>query len=440
MVPPLPIGRRTPTGPRRSVAALLVVVLTAVSLAADAALTRSPDADHGADWPGWGFTHTQYSADHGEDAAVRSVQLALANQPMTQAQAIMGWGADNPEPSPGVYDFTSLDERMDFIRRSGGTPVITLCCAPDWMKGGAPGETEWSRLTEAPSREHFADFAALSAVVARRYPYVRHFMVWNEWKGFFDEEENRWDAEGYTDLYNEVYDALKAVDPRNRVGGPYVDMISEPAGSPHASASLFGSWGSADQRVLDAVTYWLANKHGADFVVVDGHATMATGAADEFVALSKFSAVNRWIGEQTDLPIWWSEWYVQRPDKDWSPRHRVALRVAAMIELAQSGAQTVLYWNPDPGRDDCATCLWTDTRAEDGGRPLPFLTEVLQAFARWFPPGTQLRPTPAAPELRVLAQDRAMVVVNTTDRPVTATVDGHGVALAPYETRWFTAP
>jgi hypothetical protein len=439
---PLPLGRRTPTGRRRSVAALLAVAITGVLLAADARLPRRSDTvGHGyADWPGWGFTHTQYSADHGEDAAVRSVQRTLGQQPMTQAQAIMGWGVDNPEPSPDVYDFTSLDERMEFIRRSGGTPVITLCCAPDWMKGGVPGETDWNRLTEAPSPEHYADFAALSAVVARRYPYVRHFMVWNEWKGFFDDEENRWDAEGYTDLYNQVYDALKAVDPRNRVGGPYLDMTSEPVDSPNASVSLLGSWGSGDQRVLDAFSYWLAHKHGADFVVVDGHATTATGAADEFTALSKFSAVNWWIREQTDLPIWWSEWYVERSHKDWSPEHQVALRAASMIELAQSGASTVLYWNPRPRSAGCATCLWTDTRAEDGGRPLPFLTEVLQPFARWFPSGTDLRPVPAPPGLRVLAQDRAMVVVNTTEERVTATVDGQQMALRPYETRWFTAP
>ena len=427
-----------PIGRRRSVAVLLVAIVTGASLAADARLARSFDIDHGADWPGWGFTHTQYSADHGEDAAVRSVRLALAAAPMAQAQAIMGWGADNPEPSPGVYDFTSLDERIEFIRQSGGTPVITLCCAPDWMKGGIPGETRWNRLTEAPSREHYADFAALSAVIARRYPDVRHFMVWNEWKGFFDDDQNRWDAEGYTDLYNQVYDALKAVDPRIRVGGPYLDMTGGPVGSPNSSTVLGGSWGAADRRVLDAFDHWLLRKRGADFVVVDGHATTEDGAADEFTALGKFSAVNRWIREQTDLPVWWTEWYVEPPGPDWSADHQIALRAAAMIELAQSGAQTVLYWNPRPSGPECAVCLWTDTSVEDGGRPLPFLTDVLQPFARWFPPGTRLRPVPAPPELRVLAQDRAMVVVNTTDDSVTATLEGRLMRLEPFETRWFT--
>src|SRR3712207_8647941 len=67
-------------------------------------------------------------------------------------------------------------------------------------------------------------------------------------------------------------------------------------------SSLLGSWGSADQRVLDAFTYWLAHKHGADFIVVDGHATTATRAADESTALSKFSAVNRWLDRKSTRP------------------------------------------------------------------------------------------------------------------------------------------
>jgi hypothetical protein len=195
-----------------------VVVVVIVLL-----LTSSCASNGSARWPGWGFTHTEFSADHGSSAAIAAVQQALADQPMVQNQHIMGWGADNPEPAPGVYNFASLDRRINFIRATGGIPVITLCCAPDWMKGGVPGKTDWGQLTKAPLPEHYADFAELSAVVARRYPDVRHFMVWNEFKGFFDEENKRWDAASYTELYNQVYKAVKAVNPLNRVGGPYID-------------------------------------------------------------------------------------------------------------------------------------------------------------------------------------------------------------------------
>ena len=78
---------------------------------------------------------------------------------------------------------------MQLIADSGVTPVITLCCAPDWMKGGQPGETDWSRLEVAPDPAHFADFAELAADVAKRYPQVKHFIVWNELKGFHDDEQ-----------------------------------------------------------------------------------------------------------------------------------------------------------------------------------------------------------------------------------------------------------
>ncbi len=63
----------------------------------------------------------------------------------------------------------------------GRHPVLL----PDWMKGGKAGadNTNWSQaaLETAPDRAHYADFAALAATEsAKRYPDVRHFIVWNE--------------------------------------------------------------------------------------------------------------------------------------------------------------------------------------------------------------------------------------------------------------------
>ncbi|MGH3918267.1 MAG: GH39 family glycosyl hydrolase [Pseudonocardiaceae bacterium] len=426
MAPMMHAGsRRTSQGFRWMVlAAIITLVLTSSDV-------KAVDMR----WPGWGFTHTEFSADYGSAGAVVAVQRALASQPMAQNQHIMGWGAENPEPEPGVYRFGSLDHRINFIRKAGGTPVITLCCAPDWMKGGTPGKTNWNRITAAPLPEHHADFAALSAVIARRYPDVRHFMVWNEFKGFFDEENNRWDAEAYTNLYNEVYEAVKAVNPLNRVGGPYIDMASPPSGTTGHASSLRGPWGSVDQRALDAFNYWLAHKRGADFVVIDGHTTEGEGGLDEFAALEKLSAASRWIRARTELPLWWAEWYVEPADSGWSLQQQTAVRTAAMIEMAKSGVNTALYWHPSPSDVDCATCLWSDTESKDGGRSLPFLS-VLQNFALWFPPGTHLEEIPSPATVRVLAQPRMLVVVNTLSSPVTVSIDGRDVRLAPYETPW----
>ncbi|HEX2073569.1 MAG TPA: hypothetical protein VHF92_07270 [Geodermatophilus sp.] len=393
--------------------------------------TPSPETQQ---WPGWGFTHTQFSADAGARGAVRSVQQALQEQPLVQVQAIMGWGAENPEPSPGEYDFDILDRRIEFIRQSGGIPVITLCCAPDWMKGGPEGATDWDQLEVAPLPENYADFADLAGVVAERYPDVHHFLVWNEFKGFWNEDDNTWDAEGYTDFYNQVHAAVKEAHPDALVGGPYVPMVSAEG---EDSGSLAGDWGAVDPRVLDAFDYWLANNRGADFVVVDGHAVAPDGV-DPFDAVAKFSAVNDWIRERTDLPIWWAEWYLDPAVEEWPADQQIAIYTAAMMEFARSGTQTALYWNPTPGGGSCATCLWTDTTRSEGGEALPLL-QTLQGFTRWFPAGTELTEVDAPDGLRVLAQREAMVMVNTTDERLSATVGGTEVTLDPYETRWVPA-
>ncbi|TNY38538.1 GH39 family glycosyl hydrolase [Thermomonospora catenispora] len=392
-------------------------------------------APYRAPWTVWGFTHTDRSADVGpaSDVAAR----ALSRQPLIQNQHIMGWGADNPEPEPGRYDFSSLDRRIDYIRRTGGIPVITLCCAPDWMKGGRPGDTDWSRLEVAPLPEHYDDFARLAAAVARRYPDVRYFAVWNEMKGFFDPRLRRWNHEGYTRLYNLVYDAVKAVNPENKVGGPYVPMYSHVGGP---GSSLRGEWGSVDQIALDAVEYWLTHKRGADFITIDGPTASDDRDVypDEITALDKFTAINTWLRSKTDLPIWWNEYYIEPRDDPWDENKRAAMHAASLIDQAKSGAATVLYWNriPKDGDRTCAGCLWVTTSVPDGGTPGRML-QVLQSFARWFPAGTPIIDVRASsPDVRVLAQPRKAVAVNVSDLTVRTRVGDARITLAPYEVRW----
>jgi hypothetical protein len=60
---------------------------------------------------------TQYSADQGSDTATQRVEGLLEKQSLPQIQHIMGWGAGNPEPSKGRYDFSEMDRRIDIYRR-----------------------------------------------------------------------------------------------------------------------------------------------------------------------------------------------------------------------------------------------------------------------------------------------------------------------------------
>ncbi|MGK5550669.1 GH39 family glycosyl hydrolase [Actinomadura kijaniata] len=462
-------GTRPPRGPRRwrpdllaaLVAALLVAAPAAVLVAGrsggdaapgraaertgDRAGARGPVVGGGgatAAWPSWGLTHTQHTLPL--SAAASRQRAATARQPVAQVQSLMGWGATNPEPSPGRHDFTTLDRRVDLIRATRGTPVITLCCAPDWMKGGTAGRTDWTRLEKAPDPAHYDDFANLAATVARRYPDVRHYLVWNEFKGFWDPARNTWDAAAYTALYNKVYTALKKVDPRIRVGGPYIPMDSNPPGQGPPS-EVSGPWGAVDPRVLEATRYWLRNKAGADFLAVDGASLpgrtgrpgQAPARVNEIDALAKFPAVTRWLREQSGdrLPVWWAEWYVQPRGVTWSDERLGAVQTAAMMEFARGGASAAFYWSPQVATSaECLGCLWSGTAA--GNRGTPTLT-MLQNFTRWFPPGTPLLAMASSnPDIRVLAQPRQMVAVNTTGRPARTLLNGKALELGPYESRW----
>lgn len=362
---------------RRAVAAVLAVVATTTVLYLGA---PAADAQVRSSTMRLGVTHTRFSADSWNDPeAVARARSLLRAAPVFQNQHLMGWGTESPEPSPGAYDFSTLDARMELIRATGGTPVITLCCAPDWMKGGVAGRTDWTRLEVAPRAEHFAAFAELSRRTALRYPDVRHFQVWNELKGFWDPARNRWDVEAYTRLYNQVYEALKSVDPTIQVGGPYVPMDSwaDASTMSHPSA-IRGAWGVLDQRAMDAVDYWLANKRGADFVTVDGWTTTKDEGlvTDEFTATQKMAAVTTWLRSRTTLPIWWAELYPIPERAQWAPAHQAEVFAVALEQLRGAGASVVLLWEPQADGDRCAGCLWSDTRRRGGGMPTPLWTTV----------------------------------------------------------------
>jgi hypothetical protein len=317
-----------------------------------------------------GWTHAQYSADAWFNAgAVASAENVLRDTARVQNQHIFGFGVLNPEPAPGVYDWSSLDQRMALIRKTGATPVITLCCAPDWMKGGAHGSTDWSKLEWAPDPAHFDDFARLSALAAQRYPDVKHFLVWNEMKGFWNTAANRWDYEGYTAMYNKVFTAVKAVRPDALVGGPYVVVDTWPSANTSNPSALSGPWGVFDQRPLDVIQYWNQHKIGADFVVLDGGIVNKTYtiSTDRVTAAGKFEVITRWAKQTTGLPVWWAELY-PIPPGNLSEAEEADATMVALDSIARGGGSVALLWGPN-GTGDCWGCLFTDVRYAGGGVP-----------------------------------------------------------------------
>jgi hypothetical protein len=342
-----------------------------------------------------GLTHTEFSADPGGNPDAVSRAKKLLRQLDAQNQFIMGFGVANPEPSPGVFHWKTLDQRVKLMRRTtpGNRPVVlTLCCAPDWMKGGKAGHTDWSKIDQAPTPSHYQDFADLAAAVAARYPQVHYFQVWSELRGFYDHGANAWNMANYTAMYNDVYKAVKAVNPAIKVGGPYVNMASCVA--PYHGcrlSTLHGKWGTMDRRSLDAITYWLAHKAGADFLSVDGgprDSNYDPPLSDYKVALGKLRAADRWMRHQTSLPIWWSEVKLSNRthyDPNGGLTHSATATVRTLRALAESGSRVALLWcgercfsSIDGGRG-----MWSATNTPDGGVPTLVDKRVVHTLGRW---------------------------------------------------------
>ncbi|GCE12646.1 hypothetical protein KTT_25050 [Tengunoibacter tsumagoiensis] len=398
-----------------------------------------------------GITHTQYSADNGNDstAVSRARQLIQRAAPI-QNQHIMGWGADDPEPSPGKYNWGSLDERVQLMQQTQGTKVLTLCCAPGWMRP-AGYQNDWSNLEVAPDPSHLQDFVALVKQVVLRYADIHYFQVWNELKGMYAgspgsdpalANENRWDYERYTTLYNAVYDVIKSVRPDAQVGGPYVVMDSDGNRSQMSNPGPDYAWGTLDQRPLDVIRYWLEHKHGADFIAIDGSSANRDKVwrSNEFDAGQKFIDVANWIRQQgsggATLPIWWAEWYAGDPSSTvQSLAYYNALTASNEIYTLQSGVNVLFLWDPQGDMQGLSTPegMWTDTRRSGGGQATPYFGTAL-AFKTYFAPGTQIYPaTVSTHTISVLASATATMLVNRLGQIQHVAINGYLVTLQPYQ-------
>jgi hypothetical protein len=378
------------------------------------------------------------SAKGNNPAAVSAARRVLAEfAGSTMDQSIDGFGAqDDPEPTVGKYVFTSMQSRLRLIASANGIPVITLVQAPEWMHTpglGVPNNE--SAFEEPPTPNHFKDFANLCAHIALAFPQVKYFVVWSEMRGFYDDKTHTIDAASYTQMYNDVYTAIKAVRPDAMVGGPYTTMAAFTSPQPGTTIStLHGSWGYLGPAAQNAIQYWLAHKIGADFVTMDGPTEIATSdsarVANPVTASEKFAAVDRWLRAKTNLPIWWMESHIE-PTTGWSKDQAAAARVATLILMNASGASVGMQWQPQNQLGWGDEGLWTSTLNVGGGQPTPLADDLLPIMPVLRQRLTLVSGQPAG--VLAATDGSHVLLVNTNATSSSATVDHHTVALAPGE-------
>lgn len=391
-----------------------------------------------------GSTLTQHSlSPWGYPDAVARAKRLLRGATGVVNQHLYGWGTRNPNPAPGLYDFRSLDRRVGLMREIGGTPVITLCCAPDWMTGRGEDTSAYPNLPPEP--EHEAAFAGLARRVAERYPDVRRFVVWNEMKGLWRRDLNRWDVERYTRLYNTVYDALKSVNPRIRVGGPY--LVVEGTGSRHLGARGWVSRSPITKRDRTVLNYFLAHARGLDFLAVDRKTTSTSHDRHRYTNRQRlgltrwFGVVTRKLRRLTRKPIWYVEdYFTEHAD----PGLQAAGLASMLVEHVRAGVAVSLRWgperngaNPFGGRTES---LFSDTRLLGGGRPLPAY-RAYWLVHRYFRRGTRLvSASSSSTDVLAVASRSRVLLVNRSATPVRVRLAGRRLVLQRYAIRLARAP
>ena len=113
------------------------------------------------------------------------------------------------EPRPGALRWQRSDRLLRRLRARGLAPVVTLVGTPAWANGGQASNV-------APFDP--ADFEAFARAAALRYPYVRHWVIWNE------PNKRLWLSPASPGTYvrqilNPAYRGIKSVDARALVAG-----------------------------------------------------------------------------------------------------------------------------------------------------------------------------------------------------------------------------
>ena len=115
---------------------------------------------------------------------------------------------DATSPRDRAYDWRRPDRVLRGLRRYGLTPILTLVGTPAWANSGrAPNF--------APVRPR--DFHRFATAAARRYPWVRYWLIWNE------PNKRLWLRPTRSRIYvehllNPAYEAIHAVLRHARVG------------------------------------------------------------------------------------------------------------------------------------------------------------------------------------------------------------------------------
>ena len=251
------------------------------------------------------------------------------------------------EHGNAVYNFAYVDQIYDGLLKEGVRPVVEISFMPKKLAFNPDAlHPFWYKPNVSPpkSAERYdALITALAKNLVDRYGIDEvsqwYFEVWNEpnidfWGGIPRDRS-------YFELYEHTARALKAVNPRLRVGGPataaahWVDMFLTYTNQHHVPVDFISSHGYADDSIEDLfptdeklpVPMPPANTPPDDRVCL---------------AIAKVRAQMAGAGHP-ELPLFWTEWSVQGASESRDTTF-VGPGLARTISQCDGKAQMMSFW------------------------------------------------------------------------------------------------
>lgn len=421
-----------------------------------------------------GVLHGPYSLDaYGAPDSLARGRAVLAASTTLQLQYLYGYGAANPSPDAGTYDFASLDARLGgVIKATGGTAVLGLGGAPDRMLDTAPTDTNLSHRF-GPSADHLADFQSLVTVVAQRYGTELPYAILGAMKDSPTVTPGQWDVDAYLDGgYLPLAAQLSSGFHFVKLGGPWlrIEGTGSDAGTTAGGASYTHELMLAADRAA-LVRFLERAGNTLSFVIVQRdavdpadprHLSAATNYTDaqllEMTPLFGEAVTKVRDTIQSTLggskPLWVQSDFTNYRDGGVSPAYQAAYVASVIKWEMEAGASAFILSVPqqqvvDGGeemvsKDGSMLRLFTNTKVRDGGYPYP-AADVMAAVKQRFPPGTQLYPTRTdVPTLEALASSATLLLINKSPGRRELLVNcapepdtGAPYVLEPYEVRVF---
>jgi beta-xylosidase len=234
----------------------------------------------------------------GVNAQLQWFPIEVARKQVKQLQALglnwvrLGLHWFLLEPQEGQYKLEPIDAMMALVKEAGLRNITYVVGTPRWASSVDKGDKYEPYFDKFPPRDPVV-FAQRMVMLAKRYPQVDSWQVWNEPNilGFWAPKP---DPEGYGRMLLTSVQGLRATVPNKPIAMAGMAYFSEMGGSQGLMIEALGKLGAFNLNVTVAYHPYTATAEGSQ--------------ADARDFVKRVQPAHQWLRSAGVKQIWSTEW------------------------------------------------------------------------------------------------------------------------------------